>query len=112
MPLPRVQITVLRAMILVVMTALGLWLTVPAIEILNDPARHYLTHLWRRPDGSYLFSGHPVAFWMRYRRQLLGLPWDCPFEMCKENARVCQEVDSGRTPDVMIRTHPEVLAGQ
>jgi hypothetical protein len=96
-------------MIVVAGSALALWLVVPAVEILNDPARHTLTHLWQRPDGSYLFSSHPVDFWTRYRRELLGLPWDCSFEMCKANERVCRKIDSGRTTGAMIRAHPEVV---
>ena len=52
----------------------SLWLIVPAVRILNDPGRHRLTHLWQRPDGSHLYSGHEVTFWARYRREFLGLP--------------------------------------
>ena len=107
-----VKISVRRAMGLVAVAALGLWLTVPAVKILRDPARHTLTHLWQRPDGSYLFSGHPVGFWARYRRKLLDLPWDCSLEMCRENAKVGREVDSGKTTDALIRDHPEVIAGR
>ena len=96
-------------MVAVAIVACAAWLIVPAVRILNDPGRHWLTHLWQRPDGSHLYSGHEVAFWARYRRELLGLPWDCPFDVCKENARVCREIDSGRSIGAMIRDHPVVL---
>lgn len=94
------------------LVAVGLWLTVPAIKILTDPARRTLTHLWKRPDGTYLFSGHPVGFWTRYRKQVLGSPWNCPHEMCRENARLFREVDSGKATELMLRLHPEVLTSR
>ena len=109
MRLPRVRFTVRRMMVAVAVLALCLWLIVPAIRILHDPGRHWLTHLWQRPDGSYLVSGHAVTFWARYRRELLGLPWGCPHAMCKANARDCREVDSGRTPGEMFLDNPVVL---
>jgi hypothetical protein len=106
---PRVRFTVRRAMLVVAGLALALWVLAPAIKIMNDPGRGRLIHLWQRPDGVYLFSSHEVGFWARYRRGLLGLPWDCPFAMCKENEAVCREIDSGGSVDVMIRDHPVVL---
>jgi hypothetical protein len=88
---------------------LAVWLIAPAARILNDPGRHWLNHIWRRPDGSYLFSGHAVTFWPRYRRELLGLGWGCPHEMCRENEAFCREIDSGRSVDAMIRDNPIVI---
>src|SRR4051812_43336953 len=90
MRLPRVRFTVRRMMVAVAVVAFAAWLIVPVVRILNDPGRHWLTHLWQRPDGSHLYSSHEVAFWARYRRELLGLPWDCRFNLCKENSRVCR----------------------
>ena len=109
MRLPRVRFTVRRMMVAVEIEAFAAWLIVPAIWILNDPGRHWLIHLWLRSDGSHLYSGQEVAFWARYRRELLGLPWGCSFDVCEENARVCREIDSGRSVDAMIRDHPVVL---
>jgi hypothetical protein len=107
--MPGVRFTVRRAMLVVAGMALITWLTIPAIHILNDPGRRTLTHLWQRPDGSYLFSSHPVGFWARYRWRLLDLPWDCPFEMCEHNKKLFHEVDSGRSVDSMLRDHPIVV---
>jgi hypothetical protein len=107
--MPEVRFTVRRAMLAVAVTALITWLGAPAINILTDPGRRSLTHLWQRPDGSYLFSGHPVDFWTRYRRGLLGLPWDCSYEMCEENARSSREVASGSSTGAILRDHPAVL---
>jgi hypothetical protein len=109
MRFPRVRFTVRRMMDAVAVMAFAAWLIVPAVRILNDPGWHWLTHLWQRPDGSHLYSGHEVAFWGRYRRGLLGLPWDCRFNLCKENARACREIDSGRSVASMTRDHPIVL---
>jgi len=104
-----VRFTVRRMMVAVAIVASAAWLIVPAVRILSDPGRGWLTHLGQRPDGSHLYSGHEVAFWARYRQELLGLPLDCPFALCKENARVGREIDSGRSVDAMIRDHPVVL---
>src|SRR4051812_35102300 len=109
MRVPRVRFTVRRMMGAVAIVASAAWLIVPAVRILNDPGRHWLTLLWQRPDGSRLYSGHEVAFWARYRWEILGLPRDCPFDMCEENARVCREIDSGRSVYALIRDHPVVL---
>ena len=106
MRLPCVRFTVRRMMIVVAVLAISLWLIVPAIRILRFPGRHWLNHVWRRPDGSYLVSGHAVTFSARYRRELLGLPWDCPHALCKANARDCREIDFGRTPGVMYLSGP------
>jgi hypothetical protein len=107
--MPKARFTVRRAMLTVAVTALVTLLSAPAIRILSDPRRRTLTHLWQRPDGSYLFSSHPVGFWARYRQSLLGVPWDCPPEMCEENRRLCREIDSGKSADAMLRDHPTVL---
>jgi hypothetical protein len=104
-----VRFTVWRMMVAVAVVAFAAWLIVSALRILKDPGRHRLTHLWQRPDGSHLYSGHEVKYWARYRRELLGLPWGCSFDVCEENARVCREIDSGRSVDAMIRDHPIVL---
>lgn len=109
MRLSRVRFTVRRMMVEVAVTALVTWLSAPAIRFLSDPRRRTLTHLWQRHDGSYLFSSHPVGFWARYRRSLLGVPRDCPFQKCEENGRLCREVDSGKWVDAMLRDHAAVL---
>jgi hypothetical protein len=97
MRLPRVRFTVRRMMIAVAVLAICVWLIVPAIRILSFSGRHRLNHVWRRPDGSFLVSGHPVTFSARYRHELLGLPWDCPHAMCKPDARDLREIDFGMT---------------
>src|SRR4051794_34247333 len=95
---PRVRFTVRRMMAAVAVLALCLWLIIPAIRILNSPGRHRLNHVWQRSDRSYLVSGHAVTFSARYRRELLGLPWDCPHAACEANARDCREIDLGGSP--------------
>ena len=37
------------------------------------------------------------------------MPWDCPLNVCEETARVCREIDSGRSVDATIRDHFVVL---
>ena len=106
MSLPRVRFMVRRMMLAVAVLASCLWLIVPAIRILSSPGRHRLNHVWQRPDGSYLVSGHAVTFSARYRRELLGLPWDCTHAMCKANANDCREIDFGRTPGVIYLSGP------
>jgi hypothetical protein len=98
-------------MLLVAALALGFWLAVPAWRIWRDPGRGTLSHLWRRPDGGYLFSAHPVGFWARYRHDLLGLPWACPDPICRDNRANCVEIDSGRSVPEILRAHPEALMG-
>ena len=109
MKLPRVRFTVRRLMLLIAGLAFISWLAAPAILILNDPGHKALTHLWQRPDGSYLVSTHEVSFWARYRHGLLGLPWSCSIEMCKEDKKHYREVDSGQSVDLLLREHQSLL---
>ena len=107
MKLPRFSVR--RMMILVTGLAFISWLAAPAILILNDPGHKTLVHLWQRPDGSYLFSSHEVGFWARYRHGLLGLPWSCSLEMCKDNSMHFRKVDSGQSAASMLREHASTL---
>jgi len=77
MRLPRM--TTRRWMLVVSFLALSQWLGVVAYRVGTDPKGTWLFHLWERHgsigSGSVFNAQHPVPFWPRYWRALLGRPW-------------------------------------
>ena len=100
-----------RLMAIVALAALATWLAIPAARIARQPGRSNLVHLWRRKDGSYLFSAHPVGVWPRYRHDLLGLDWNCPDPICRDNRALHTEIATAPSVSDLLRTHPESLMG-
>ena len=107
MRVPRVRFTVRRMMVAVAGFALASGLLVPAVRILSDPERRRVEHLWQRPDGSLLMTGHEVGFWDQYRREL-GLPWACSFEYCQGNSRAYREIAQERIRETMFNRDVEL----
>jgi hypothetical protein len=77
MRLPRM--TTRRWMSVIAFFALSLWLGLVASRVGTDPRGKWVFHLWERhgsiEPGSVFNSQHPVPFWPRYWRALLGQPW-------------------------------------
>ncbi len=115
---PRPRFTIRRAMVGVVVVAVGLGLALPAVEVCRDSGFH--VHAWIDPEGRpkpatggpiHLAATSPTIlraemrsapFWPRYRRCLLGRPWrDQP--LCTAEPSRIAETCEYQHPDLVDR---------
>ena len=73
------RMTTRRWMLVISVLALSMRLGVAAYRVRTDPRGQWLYHLWERHGleeyHATFNSQHPVPFWPRYWRRLLGRPW-------------------------------------
>ena len=84
------RMTTRRWMLVIACFALSLWLGVVAYRVGTDGKSKWLYHLWERHGSedyhSVFNSQHPIPFWPRYWRALLGRPWPGSY-VCDEGCR-------------------------